>query len=141
MTRAWLVISKKRNSSCSDPKRGAWEAVTNTDTSASSGAPIAPDDRSRSSSRATSALSAMNAGQSMVEARSAPAGNSCQVFNNTDSLRSPGRKLHASSAVKLKIGASQRTMASATWYIAVCAERRGRLSLPVVYKRSLRMSR
>ena len=36
--------------------------------------------------------------------------------------------------MKLKIGASQRTMACATWYIAVCAERRGALSAPVVYE-------
>src|SRR5208337_3704159 len=114
MTRAWLVISKKRNSSSRAPKRAACSGGAEIATSASSGAPIAPAVRSRSSSRATSALSAMNAGQSIGRLRSAPEGNSCQVFKNTDSLRSPGRNLHTSSAVKLRMGASQRTIASAT---------------------------
>ena len=54
----------------------------------------------------------------------AASGSLCQVLRNTESARSPGRKLQISSAVKDSIGASHRTMLSAMWYSAVCAERR-----------------
>ena len=66
---------------------------------------------------------------------------SYQVSNSTDSPRAPGSSGQISSAVKLVIGASQRTSASRMWNIAVCALRRPWLSVGIVYRRSLVMSR
>jgi hypothetical protein len=43
--------------------------------------------------------------------------------------------------VKVRIGAIQRVKASAMWNIAVCAERRPRESVGIVYRRSLVTSR
>ena len=47
----------------------------------------------------------------------------------------------ASSAVKLRNGAIQRSMAWVICHNAVCAERRANEWAPVVYRRSFRMSR
>ena len=66
---------------------------------------------------------------------------SAQVVKKTDSARSPGMNRQISSAVNDRIGASQRTIASAIQYIAVCAERRGTPFAGVVYSRSLMTSR
>ena len=49
--------------------------------------------------------------------------------------------LQASSAVKLRNGAIQRSMAWVICHKAVWAERRASESAPVVYRRSFRMSR
>ncbi|MNT89263.1 hypothetical protein D3C72_2299660 [compost metagenome] len=51
----------------------------------------------------------------------------------TDSLRSPGRYCQISSAVKARIGATQRTSASAIWNSAVWQDLRATLSAAVVY--------
>ena len=83
--KAQLVAAAPRSAQPA-PRARRWS------TSASSGAPISPAERSRSSSRATSVLSAMNAGQSISEPRSAPTGNWCQVLKNTDSLRHQPRQ-------------------------------------------------
>ncbi|MNH39757.1 hypothetical protein D3C81_1123540 [compost metagenome] len=64
-----------------------------------------------------------------------------QPLSITDSLRSPGRYCQISSAVNARIGAIQRTSASLMWYSAVWQERRATLLAPVVYWRSLMMSR
>ena len=72
---------------------------------------------------------------------SAMVGSVVQVEKNTDSGRSPGMCRQISSAVNDRIGASQRTIASAIACIAVCAERRGRPRAGVVYSRSLITSR
>jgi DNA replication protein DnaC len=66
---------------------------------------------------------------------------SYQVAVKTCGSRSPGMCCQISSAVKLRMGASQRLMASTMWYIAVWQERRARLSAWVVYWRSLMTSR
>lgn len=66
---------------------------------------------------------------------------SYQVASITDSARSPGRNFQTSSAVNARIGAIQRTRASAMWNSAVWQERRATLLAPVVYWRSLMMSR
>ncbi|MNG04770.1 hypothetical protein D3C84_879250 [compost metagenome] len=63
------------------------------------------------------------------------------MLSITDSLRSPGRYCHSSSAVNASTGAIQRTSASAMWNSAVWQERRAWLSAAVVYWRSLMMSR
>ncbi|MNN72006.1 hypothetical protein D3C81_1880020 [compost metagenome] len=59
----------------------------------------------------------------------------------TDSARSPGRNFQISSAVNARIGAIQRTSASAMWNSAVWQDLRATLSAAVVYWRSLMMSR
>ncbi len=75
----------------------------------------------------------MRAAQSIAAPAPPPAaGSACQVLRNTDSIRAPGNSPQISSAVKDRIGASQRTMASAMCHIAVCAERRGRPAAGVV---------
>src|SRR3981081_4586259 len=90
-TLASPVINRKRSSSCIFWKRGAKAGGPNTVTSASIEDPKDPKARKRSSSRDTSALSAISAAQSMVGSRSAPAGNWCQVLKNTDSCSVPGK--------------------------------------------------
>ena len=76
-----------------------------------------------------------------IDGEPASVGNGCkpayQVANRTLPPRAPspgagGRKPQSSSAVNDRIGAIQRTMASATWYIAVCALRRPRESPGIV---------
>ena len=79
--------------------------------------------------------------QSICGRCAAPCGNATQVLRNTDSLRLPGMYRQISSAVNDRIGASQRTIASAIQNIAVCAERRAWLFAGVVYSRSLSTSR
>ncbi|EWS64608.1 hypothetical protein Y695_02147 [Hydrogenophaga sp. T4] len=56
-------------------------------------------------------------------------------------LFSPAKWPQASSAVKLRNGAIQRSMALVIWCSAVWAERRARLLGAVVYRRSFSTSR
>ena len=93
-------------------------------TSASSGAPISPAARKRSSSPATCVRKPINASQSMPS--TGIAGKRCQVAWNTEASRAPGRNPQISSAVNERMGASQRVIASATCHWAVCAERRAK---------------
>jgi len=93
-TRAWLVISKNRNSSRSAWKRPACAAGAKIVTSASSGAPIAPAARNRSRSRATSALSAINAGQSIAGTRSVPTGTDARYSGTPIHCASPQETPH-----------------------------------------------
>ncbi len=88
-TRAWLVISRKRSSSARAAKaRSLGRGREDGRPPPRSGAPICPAVRSRSSSRATSVLSAMKACQSMSEPRSAP-----------DRKRVPGVQEHRLAAL------------------------------------------
>ena len=134
------VISTKRSSSPSAAMRRCCASSRYTSTAASSGAPSSPAARSRSSSRATSVLSAITASQSIAPVRRDRRAASTRSRRSTEASRSPGRYFQISSAVNDRIGASQRTIASAMWYIAVCAERRAALFAGVVYSRSLMMS-
>ena len=70
--------------------------------------------------------------QSICGRCAAPCGSATPVLRNTDSLRVPGMNRQISSAVKERIGASQRTIASTIKNIAVCAERRAWLFAGVV---------
>ena len=58
-----------------------------------------------------------------------------------DGRRPGANTCHASSAVKLRNGAIQRSIACVMCHSAVCAERRASDFGAVVYRRSFRMSR
>jgi hypothetical protein len=100
--------------------------------------------RWRSSSRLTSPFTCISSCQKSRPSCASAGSSSSASYHcaaNTGALRSPGMQRQISSAVKLRIGAIQRTIASSTWYSAVCAERRATLSARVVYWRSLITSR
>ena len=135
------MISTKRSSSPSVPSAASSAGSQYRSTTASSGAPICSPTRSRSSSRSTAVRASSTIGQSTVPLEAGTSGSSAQVEKNTDFSRAPGMWRQISSAVNERIGASQRTIASAIQYIAVCAERRGWPWAGVVYRRSLITSR